>query len=384
MTDRARAFLEQYHSETERPGLEARWSEVSAEIASTEQWVPTYDELVFGARVAWRNSVRCIGRLPWASLQVLDCRHVRGHDATFEALRAHLAHATNGGRIRSVISIFPPRDPKTGAEVRILNGKLVRYAGYETPDGVVGDPDEVGFTRTCQALGWRGAGTDFDLLPVVVSTTEERGAPADLRWFNWPEGEALEVPIEHPTFSWFSELGLRWYAVPVVSNMTLEIGGLAFTAAPFNGYFMGTEIGARNLGDEGRYNRLPEVAKRMGLDFSDRAGLWKDRALIELNTAVLHSFRKAGVAIVDHHTAAEQFLRFAHRETGAGRPVFAEWSWIVPPISGSATGVFHRTWEHEVRCPNFFEPGTVPQCPMHVGNGDRARLGAVEHSMARE
>ena len=46
----------------------------------------------------------------------------------------------------------------------------------------------------------------------------------------------------------------------------LEVGGVNYTAAPFNGWYMGTEIGARNFGDASRYNLLPVLAKKMGLD----------------------------------------------------------------------------------------------------------------------
>ena len=63
----------------------------------------------------------------------------------------------------------------------------------------------------------------------------------------------------------------------------LEIGGIMYTAAPFNGWYMGTEIGARNLADEGRYNKLPLIAKLMGQDTSSETTLWRDRALVELN-----------------------------------------------------------------------------------------------------
>lgn len=49
---------------------------------------------------------------------------------------------------------------------------------------------------------------------------------------------------------------LKWYAVPAVSSLLLDIGGLEFTAAPFNGWYMSSEIGARNFGDEYRYNLL--------------------------------------------------------------------------------------------------------------------------------
>ena len=62
-------------------------------------------------------------------------------------------------------------------------------------------------------------------------------------------------PFSYP---WFEELGLKWYAVPAVANMLLDMGGLEFTACPFNGWYMGTEIGARDLCDVGRYD-LTEV-----------------------------------------------------------------------------------------------------------------------------
>ena len=38
--------------------------------------------------------------------------------------------------------------------------------------------------------------------------------------------------------------------------MLLEIGGLEFSAAPFSGWYMSTEIGTRNLCDPHRYNIL--------------------------------------------------------------------------------------------------------------------------------
>ena len=44
--------------------------------------------------------------------------------------------------------------------------------------------------------------------------------------------------------------------MPAVANMMLEIGGLQFPACPFNGWYMSSEIGARNLCDVYRYNML--------------------------------------------------------------------------------------------------------------------------------
>ncbi len=57
---------------------------------------------------------------------------------------------------------------------------------------------------------------------------------------------------------------------------------------------------------------------------------------------MLHSFETAGVTITDHHTESRRFLTHLAREERAGRICPADWTWIVPPISGSATEVFHR------------------------------------------
>lgn len=50
---------------------------------------------------------------------------------------------------------------------------------------------------------------------------------------------------------------MQWYCVPAVSDMLFDIGGIEFPAAPFNGWYMGTEIATRDLCDENRYNMLP-------------------------------------------------------------------------------------------------------------------------------
>ena len=136
--------------------------------------------------------------------------------------------------------------------------------------------------------------------------------------------------------------------------MILEVGGIEFKAAPFNGWYMGTEIGARNLADVNRYNVLPAVAKLMGLDLKDKTSIWKDRAIVELNYAVLNSFKKAGVKIIDHHSASKQFIQFMRKEMKDGRDVTADWSWIVPPISGSTTEVFHTEMNNTIKSPNYF------------------------------
>jgi nitric-oxide synthase len=363
----AEDFLGQYHAEHPEAGsVHMRLRQVKAMIAEVGTYRHTPGELAYGARVAWRNSSRCIGRLYRKSLRVHDRRTARTPELIFEHLVGHLHEATNGGRIRPTISIFAPATPYQPYG-RVWNEQLVRYAGYQDgTDRVIGDPRYVGFTKSVEALGWRGKRSDFDVLPLVIDLPGY-----DPQWFQLPEEVVLEVPLTHPEYGWFAELGLRWHAVPAISNMRLEIGGVQYPFAPFNGWYMGTEIGARNLADADRYNMIPEVARRLGLDTSTEATLWRDRALIELNVAVLHSFGVWGVKIADHHTESRRFLAHIEREERSGRIVPAEWSWIVPPVSGALTPVFHRYYDEADLSPNFFldssarELGLNGRCPRH-------------------
>jgi nitric-oxide synthase len=57
--------------------------------------------------------------------------------------------------------------------------------------------------------------------------------------------------------------------------------------------------------------------------------------------------------MVDHHTVTRQFLIHEKREKETGRCVYADWSWIVPPISGGTTPVFHRKFKQRTVKPNF-------------------------------
>jgi nitric-oxide synthase len=168
-----------------------------------------------------------------------------------------------------------------------------------------------------------------------------------------PGDAILEVRLSHPEYPWFEDLGLRWHAVPAISNMCLEIGGICYPCAPFNGWYMGAEIGARNLADHDRYDQLPVIAERLGLDIGNERSLWRDHALVELNVAVLHSFETAGVTITDHHTESRRFLTHLEREESAGRVCPADWSWIVPPLSGAATPVFHRYYDERTMSPTY-------------------------------
>ena len=313
----------------------------------TEKSLPAHC-LEESAREAWKQSARCIGRLHWRSLQVIDARSLEDPDSVFEACVEHLRRATAGGRVAPTQTVFGAwRDPKR--EVRIWNHQLLRYAGYRSPDGsVLGDPMNIAFTDRVLSLGWKPPDPKgpFDLLPLLI----QAGGRLEMREI--PREVVLEVEIAHPEHPWLEKLGLRWHAVPAISDMMLASGHELFPCAPFNGWYMGTEIGARNFGDAQRYNLLPQVADRLGLG-RERTCLWRDRALIVLNEAVIHSFKRDGVRLVDHHQASREFLLFCEHEREAGHEVQADWSWIVPPMSSSATGVFHRRYPLNPSLPNL-------------------------------
>lgn len=350
LVEAAERFIQTSYNELQKTAdeTESRLQQIRKSIAEQGFYEHTPEELQYGAKMAWRNSNRCIGRLFWESLQVFDARKIETEEEMAQALLRHIEYATNGGKIRPTITIFAPSTPDR-PQLRIFNHQLIRYAGYETEYGVLGDPASIELTRLCERLGWRGEGTHFDILPLVVQAGERTP-----QFFEIPKELVVEVPITHPDYPGFAEMNAKWYGVPIVSDMRLEIGGVDYLAAPFNGWYMGTEIGARNLADRERYNMLPKVAEIMGLDTSREITLWKDKALVELNVAVLHSFKEHGVSIVDHHTASQQFLRFEEREKKSGREITGDWTWLIPPISPAATHIFHSSYQDRMETPNFF------------------------------
>lgn len=346
----AKAFIAACYQELgKEEEVKDRLDDIKSEIDRTGSYVHTKEELEHGAKMAWRNSNRCIGRLFWNSLNVIDRRDVRTKEDVRDALFHHIETATNNGKIRPTITIFPPEE-KGEKQVEIWNHQLIRYAGYESDGERIGDPASRSLTAACEELGWRGERTDFDLLPLMFRMKGDK----ELVWYDLPRSLVIEVPITHPDIEAFSDLELKWYGVPIISDMKLEVGGIHYNAAPFNGWYMGTEIGARNLADEKRYDKLKKVASIIGISTDYNTELWKDQALVELNKAVLHSYKKQGVSIVDHHTAASQFKRFEEQEEEAGRKLTGDWTWLIPPISPAATHIFHRSYDNSIVKPNYF------------------------------
>lgn len=338
----AQAFIENMYKEChyETQIINKRLHDIELEIKETGTYTHTEEELIYGAKMAWRNSNRCIGRLFWDSLNVIDARDVTDEASFLSSINYHIAQATNEGKLKPYITIYAPKDgPK------IFNNQLIRYAGYDN----CGDPAEKEVTRLANHLGWKGKGTNFDVLPLIYQLPNE-----SVKYYEYPTSLIKEVPIEHDHYPKLRKLNLKWYAVPIISNMDLKIGGIVYPTAPFNGWYMVTEIGVRNFIDDYRYNLLEKVADAFEFDTLKNNSFNKDRALVELNYAVYHSFKKEGVSIVDHLTAAKQFELFERNEAQQDRQVTGKWSWLAPPLSPTLTSNYHHGYDNTVKDPNFF------------------------------
>jgi nitric-oxide synthase len=184
------------------------------------------------------------------------------------------------------------------------------------------------------------------VLPLVCSTGGGPPHVADI-----PRDAVAEVPLEHPHHPWLAELGLRWHALPIITDMRLEAGGKWYLA-PFGGWYVETEISARNLADSDRLDMLPVIATLLGLDRSQTWTDWRSAATVVLNQAVLWSFQRAGVRISDQHTEAGRFLEHLAREERAGRAAQenVDWSWVNLP-SASPTPTYHRYYRHQPDLP---------------------------------
>lgn len=371
--EEARTFLNAFHDATGagRDLRQRRWASVRRDLSRHGYYEHTPEELAFGARLAWRNNGRCIGRLFWESLEVVDCRNVTEVEAIAERVFTHLGEAHGDGRIRSMISVFAPVKRRE-LPSWIESGQAIQYAAYLGPDGqVIGDRQNLEATRIATSLGWQPPGEPgaFDRLPLLLRDQKDRRHHVAL-----PANLVPDLPIIHPAFPAFAELGLRWYPVPLVTGHIMTIGGIDYPCAPFNGFYMATEIASRDFADKKRYDALPRMAVALGIVADDRIDpLWRDRVLTELNTAVLSSFHRAGTTIVDHHSASNQFMTFHQREQAAGRCVAADWRWIVPPQSASACEVFHLRMRNFHPVPNFYRDRGEDGLRMMPWYGDRHR-----------
>lgn len=50
--------------------------EVESEIRRKGTYKQSYDELNYACKVGWRNAPRCINRIQWSRMEIIDCRDV--------------------------------------------------------------------------------------------------------------------------------------------------------------------------------------------------------------------------------------------------------------------------------------------------------------------
>jgi len=319
--------------------LQQRLLEVKLEVSQTGTYTHTREELEHGARVAWRNSAKCVGRISWNTLVVRDKRHVSEPAEMFHEVLEHLKLATGGTNLLSVMTVFRPRGLHELVGPRFWNSQLVRYAGYAGEGengGTLGDPANAEFTRYLIAKGlWTppASGSPFDVLPLVIQMPER----PDPFVYHLPPEFVHEARITHPQYPKFAELGLRWPTVPAITNFEMVIGGVSYNGMPFNGWFMELEV-VRNLVE--RYKISEKVAAAIGLSTGEK--LWQNRVMHEVAVAVLHSFEAAKFTMVDQHTAAAGFQTHCQRERAVGRECPAQWSWIGGMVGPGLNPVWHQ------------------------------------------
>ena len=238
--------------------------------------------------------------------------------AVADECAAHLRASTRGGRIRSTITVFAPDRPgRPGpahpqrpagplrraphVDGRRPRRRRRRWSSPSTRSPSAGSrPNRPAASTCCRSLiAADGAGPEVHELP---------------------RDAVLEVPLVHPEFAWFAELRLRWHAVPAISNMPLSIGGVTYPAAPFNGWYLGTEIGARNLADA---RALRPAARRRRRGWASTRGsertLWRDRAADRAGARGAALVRRGGRDDVGPPRGGAPVPQ-ARGEGGAGRP----------------------------------------------------------------
>lgn len=78
-------------------------------------------------------------------MHILDAREVNDEEGVYNALIHHIKYATNDGKVKPTITIFKQYQGKEN-NIRIYNHQLIRYAGYKTEMGVIGDSHSATFT----------------------------------------------------------------------------------------------------------------------------------------------------------------------------------------------------------------------------------------------
>ena len=126
----------------------SRRAEVESTLRSDGVYPLRFEELEHGARVAWRNNARCIGRLFWSSLKVRDCRELMNRSRSLPICGSTSAWRPTVERFNRWSASMLHPDAK-GPRLRIWNHQLFGYAGYgqQTDGTYLGDPEKRGIHK---------------------------------------------------------------------------------------------------------------------------------------------------------------------------------------------------------------------------------------------
>ncbi|KAL9630487.1 MAG: hypothetical protein Q9204_004698, partial [Flavoplaca sp. TL-2023a] len=313
-------------------------------------WYQHPKELEYGLRASWRNARRCIMRSEHEHLALVDLRRVQSSREMARTIVKGVQKAFNRGHILPTTFVFPPRAPGKRGPM-IWNHQIMAFAGYREDDGsILGDPGNVELTDRMIEFGWMPPliKTRWDFLPLV--TMAENDAPYMMEL---PAELRRTVQITHPRYEKeFRELSLQWVSAPALSRLGFDIGGNQYTASPFIGWFMDSEIGVRNLADTFRYNALPGIVRALGLspepgtDLEDLPEYMHmvalSRAQAELNFAVYYSYLHDHVTMVDTLSSSIEYMNFDQdRAAEVGFRLPADPYWLAPP-QGSLVPLWHE------------------------------------------
>ena len=280
------------------------------------------ENIVIHNRCPYRSS---FDRISWNTLVIRDCRNCESPQEIFHETVEHLKLATGGVSIQSVMTVFRPRQINEIWGVRFLSSQIIRYAGYVIDGGnseILGDPANAELTSYLIAKKlWvpPKVQSAFDVLPLVLKLPGN-----DVPFlYTLPKEAVHEVHFEHPNYPKAKQLGYKWNAVPAITNMSMNLGGIHFPCCPFNGWFVSTEI-ARNLLE--RYKVTDPLAGVFGIDSGDR--MLHQKVASELENMILHSFDKNNFTIVDPRSVGKSFMTHCKKERSAGRDCPGQWSWI--------------------------------------------------------
>lgn len=101
-------------------------------------------------------------------------------------------------------------------------------------------------------------------------------------------------------------------------------------------------------------HRWPVKKVGLGLKCCPSSTVCADRLLLHVHSLPPFLFQKRNVTIMDHHSAAESFMKYMQNEYRIRGGCPADWVWLVPPISGSITPVFHQEMLNYILSPFYY------------------------------